>query len=245
MNLKEIINTIYLNGALPHIESFAINLPNFLNRNYAESCYNDLKDNIIFEPHIYGELTKIYTAKKEIGKTYKKGFQRDNKYSYKKYNPDDVCEMFECKNFWQIISKIVGEEVFSLRPPSPYKFKNNSYLCLHDDISHPQHAYEVVINFTKNWKREYGGLAIGGFVKKREITKTPEDFPFYLQELTLDKNQEHYCTLPVFNQLTILKLSKELCHGTTTVVTDQEERIVLASIFGTKKMKETTIKWRI
>ena len=179
-----------------------------------------------------------------MGKTYIKGFNRKENNLNTKYNPSAVYEIFEHEEFEALISKIVGEKVFSIRPVSPYKFKKNNYLCLHDDMSHPQHAYEVVINLTKNWKKEYGGFAIGGFMKNRKIAATPDDFPFYLQELTLNKEQENYCAMPVFNQLTVLKLSKDLCHGTTTVITDEEERIVIAAIFGTNKESEVTTKWR-
>lgn len=148
-----LINEKYCYNELPKMSSFAISLPNFLKEEFAESCYNDLRYNMIFEDHIYGNLTNILTAKKEIRKAYSKDFIRKKAVIKNKYNPDDVYEMFESKEFISIISQIVGEEIFFLRPPNPYKFKEGTHLCLHDDMSHPQNAYEIVINFTKNWKK--------------------------------------------------------------------------------------------
>ncbi len=244
MDFSKVLNQEYIDVVLPKLTGYAISLPNFLNLEYAESCYKDLTENILYEDHIYGDLTHIKTAKKNIGEVYKKGFKRKDVTSSHINKSNLIYDLFESDYFIEFVSEIVEEPLYSLRPVSPYKFQDGDYLCLHDDMSHPNHAYEVVLNLTKDWKKEFGGYSIGGYIKNRSIAPTPEFYPFFLEELILDESKENYSILPEFNKLTILKLSDKLCHGTTKVTTTDNIRIVLACIYGSDKINKTTTKWR-
>lgn len=221
---------------------FAKSFTNFFKLDVAEACYRDLEENVVFLPHQYGDLTNMQIAARPLGETYNGKIQR-RKDTGDSIILDKLFALFEDEIFISFISKIVGEELYYVRPPTPYRFQRGNYMCLHDDMSDPHHACEVVINFTKDWDKSYGGFSIGGYVARRVPYKTPDELPFMLQRIILDKSKTYYCSKPVFNKLSVLKLSDEYCHGTSMVRIDKS-RIVIAAIYASKTKKKTTTVWK-
>lgn len=220
-----------------HVKSFE----NFLNNEFANACYEDLTENIRFVPHVYAKMTKMQCAERPLGSVYDGEFLRDHETQATKKS-QHVFRLFEEQKFISFVSEIVGEPITFIRPATPYKFTYGNYLCLHDDMSHPYHAYEVVLNLTKNWKKSYGGYSIGGHVLRREDAYTPKGLPFQMQRIVLDTGKPHYCAIPEFNKLTVLKLDENLCHGTSTIRVNKQ-RIVVACIYTNMLEKKITTKW--
>ena len=216
---------------------------NFLDPDIAEACYRDLSENVVFEPHTYGTLTNMQIASRPIRETY------DGEIKRAQVTKDtELCnrmlELFQSSFFIDFVSQAIGEPVHFVRSATPYKFEKGNYLCFHDDMSDPYHACEVVLNLTKFWDKSYGGYSMGGYIAERRPWKTPEEFPFELQKIVLDRTKPFYCSQPVFNKLSILRLSEQVCHGTSIVHVDNRPRIVIAAIYAGLKARQTTTKWK-
>ena len=244
MKIERLINRQYLPYSRTEfrMHDYVKSFDAFLNESIAEACYRDLVDNVEFAEHKYGTLTEMQIALRPTGKVYTGELSRKVKTDDSDIL-DSILKMFEAKWFIDFLSFVVGEELRFNRPATPYRFQKDNYLCLHDDMSDPHHAYEVVINLTKDWLSCDGGFAYGGYVAKRSIAPTPEHLPFLLQKLSLDKSRPHYRVMPVFNRLTVLKLSDNLCHGTTLVKADKT-RTVIAAIYSGSTPRITTTLWR-
>lgn len=215
---------------------------NFLTPSIAEACYRDLCHNVIFEPHQYGDLTNMQIASRPLREVYTGEIQR-KEFTEDSVALDKVLEMFKSPEFIDFVSRALGEKVYFIRAATPYKFEKGNYLCFHDDMSDAHHICEVVLNLTKTWKKQYGGYSMGGYVLKRHPYKTPDEFPFLLQKIFLDKKKPNYCSLPVFNKLSILRLSDKYCHGTSKVHTDIP-RFVIAVIYAGDRVQNTTTIWK-
>lgn len=224
------------------MKGIAKSFSNFFVPEIVEAVYRDINENIEFVPHVYGNLTKMHCANRPIGEVYS-GDLTHIRETHDSIVCKEFLKVFESNEFAKFVSYVLGEEVRFVRPATPYKFERGDYLCFHDDMSDAYHACEIVLNLTKNWQKEYGGYSMGGFVKRRERVTTPDEFPFFLNRIIIDRSKTNYCALPVFNKLTILKLSNELCHGTSQVKVDKD-RYVIAAIFAGKHARKTTVEWK-
>lgn len=243
MKYNEIVQECYTE-LLPKykMESIAKSFCNFFVPEIVEAVYRDITENVEFIPHIYGNLTRMHCANRSIGEVYS-----GDLIHLRETQDSIICreflKVFESNEFAKFVSYVLGEEVYFVRSATPYKFEQGDYLCFHDDMSDKYHACEVVLNLTKNWHKGYGGYSMGGFIKRRARAKTPDELPFFLNRIILDRSRPNYCALPTFNKLSILKLSSELCHGTSKVKVNKS-RYVIAAIFAGKHAKKTTVEWK-
>ncbi|MFA5805027.1 MAG: hypothetical protein WC879_10325 [Melioribacteraceae bacterium] len=220
----------------------SIGFNDFFKNEIVQTLYSELLNDVKFERVELGKQTKLFRGERELGKVY------DGKILFKKNTKqqfiiNNCLQMFHDQAFIEFLSKIVGTPVHFLREATPYKFQKGDYLCLHDDLSHPKHCIEVVINLTKNWERKFGGLSLIGKIKRIENVMTPDYLPFQLRKIYLDRSKKYSLVTPKFNTLSIIKLSTENCHGVTKIRHDST-RIVLACIYGGHEMQKPTTIWK-
>lgn len=236
---SEMIETISLSQS----EGVLASYDGFLKCEFAQKCYQDISQNIKFTKHEYGRMTNMLICDKDSRDVYNGAIKRIN-FDENSKSLDMLLVILESNEFISVLSELVGEQLFAMRKPSIYKFNKGHYLCLHDDMSHQNHSYEVVINFTKDWCQTIGGESYGGYIKNRNLVETPIEMPFYLEEITIDEGKYNYESLPRFNSFTILKLSPDLCHGTKIVKETDKSRMVITAIYGTSRISPITTKWK-
>lgn len=128
--------------------------------------------------------------------------------------------------FEEFISRIVDDRVICIRPARAYRMNQGDYIAVHDDLFDPCHRVSVVLNFTKEWRRSYGGNTLVGQAAKVEKLSNSSRIT---QRWVLDKTNA--ILTPRFNSLTIIQLKPNLAHAVTTVKTDIP-RISVVCIYG-------------
>lgn len=221
----------------------AMGIRNFLREDIAEALYRELLDGVIYEHIDLGGLTRLWRGQRELGKTYTGDLITH--VGWETPPIVKICyELFSSPGFINLVSYLAGTPLYFLRPATPYRFEYKDKLCLHDDLSDPRHSFEVVINLTKSWIRSWGGLSLIGKIKRRELVPTPDDVPFQLQKLILDRSRPYTLSTPRFNTLVIIRLDDDQAHGVTEIKVQDHSRIVLACIYGSNDIRKTTIIWR-
>ena len=152
-------------------------IKNILNHNFAEHLYNTVKKiPNKYWYNICGVRNTKYEAKlissnnqrnKKNEQEAKKSFRKDefsyNFYKTMEYRKNEVSQMelllrtvLSSKLFLSMISYITNLNITNLNKMFLSKYKSGHFLSPHSDIGNGRIAY--VLNLTKNWKPQYGGV---------------------------------------------------------------------------------------
>jgi len=137
-------------------------------------------------------------------------------------------DWFESVRFLSWLSRVAGEELTFLRPVTAYRMGKGDRLCLHDDMSSPEHAVSVAYNVTRDWRPEWGGATLFGDVVGTTPLPTPPDSPIDLQRWHV-VNERRYS--PVFNSLVVMALDTRFAHGVNEIIGDGQ-RFALVGIYS-------------
>lgn len=126
----------------------------------------------------------------------------------------DALAYFDSDEFVAWLSEVAGEELEFRRPVTAYRLDDGDRICLHDDMSDPDHAVSVAYNLSIGWLPEYGGETIFGDVVSVTPAETPWDCPIDLKRWEIT-NERRF--IPKFNSLLIMRLGTQFAHGVEEV----------------------------
>ena len=141
---------------------------------------------------------------------------------------DSVLRAFESDDFIQWLSHVTGEEIVFRRPVTAYRMGRGDRLCLHDDMSDPDHAVSVAYNCSTDWDPAWGGGTRFGRVESVTPLPTPADSPIELHEWRVT-NEEVFT--PQFNSLLVMRLDLKYAHGVAEI-TGPGSRYALVGIYA-------------
>lgn len=136
--------------------------------------------------------------------------------------------VFESPEFVRWLSVLAGEQVAYLRPPTAYRLGRGDRICLHDDMSDPDHLVSVAYNLSGRWDPEWGGATVFGEVESVTSLPTLPESPIELREWRV-RDERRF--VPAFNSLLVMRLGFEYAHGVEEVLTDHF-RYALVGIYG-------------
>jgi|YNPMSStandDraft_2_1061718.scaffolds.fasta_scaffold10510_3 hypothetical protein len=208
-----------------------LRIPNFLRLDVAETLYRELCEAQRYERVDIAGITLQWRGEREVGDAYYGRLLTHDGWQ----TPDVVyaCyRLFESRWFENLLSQLIGYEVRCMRPATPYRLAQGDRICPHDDMSDPRHRAAVVLNLTKDWRREYGGNTVISNVIRVEDLPTPPEVPFQLRRWVLGRSR-HVVT-PQFNSLTIMRLAHGLAHSVTPIRVNRQ-RFSIVCMYGTKE----------
>lgn len=205
-----------------------VKFTNFLQPDVAKAVHYELHDGLKYERVDYAGLSRQWRAERQLGDVYFGSLQ-----THEGWQTSEVVQacydLFAHSWFEDLLSRLMGCPIVFLRPATPYRLEYDDRICLHDDLSDPCHHVSVVLGFTKDWRREYGGNTVIGEVTRIEDLPTPPEIPFQLRRWYLGRSRA--VLMPEFNALTVMRLAPGLAHGVTPVRAHRV-RLSLVSIYG-------------
>jgi hypothetical protein len=223
----------FLAGSLPTVDEGwlrrrpCIRLSDFLPPAVAEAVELEVASGLVYERVELGGVTAQWRAMRPLGDVYFGPMKRRAGW----VTPGVVAEalaFFESAEFVAWLSKVAGEQLRFLRPVTAYRLSRGDRICLHDDMSEPDHAVSVAYNLSRAWAPEAGGQTIFGHVKGTTPLPTPVDSPIPLRRWEITDTLRF---APQFNSLLIMRLGEEFAHGVEPV-TGHRVRFSLVGIYG-------------
>jgi len=199
----------------------------FLPGDVAAELEAEVRRGLVYERVELGSLTSQWRARRPLGDGYFGPMLRRPGWS----SPASVVaavEMFESAAFTRWLSDLAGEEVRFLRPATAYRLDRGDRICLHDDMSDPEHAVSVAYNLSREWTASDGGQTVFGDVIGVTPVDTPADAPFPLQQWHV---RDERVFVPVFNSMLVMRLGARFAHGVSEV-TSERSRLSLVAIYG-------------
>lgn len=185
-----------------------ISIPNIFVKEFAEILYNSVKKvpnrnwfqmcgirNTVYKKRLLLKNNKRNKDNiKEANKTFLKNefafnFHRtfENRYQEISYLEYSIRKLLSGKNFINTINEITGMNVTTLKQLFLSRYRAGHFLSTHSDIGNGTLAF--VINITKNWRPEYGGI---------------------LHFLTEDRKTIIDSAVPKFNNLTLFYVKPDV-----------------------------------
>lgn len=193
----------------------------------ARETHRELVHGIQYERVELGGITRQWRAVRPVGDVYFGSMIRAADW----VTPPVVAEVlagFEDPGFISWLSALAGEELAFLRPVTAYRMGQGDRLCLHDDMSDPDHAVSVAYNLTPEWGAGWGGETRFGRVVDVTPLPTPADSPIDLQEWHIRDEQRFP---PQYNSMLVMRLDFQYAHGVAEVLVPQQ-RHALVGIYG-------------
>lgn len=201
---------------------------NFLKPEVAEAVHNELARGLRYERVDIGGITQLWRGQRELGDAY--FGELLTRTSWRRSAAVQACyDLFSHPWLESVLSRLMGTPISFMRPATPYRMGDGDRICLHDDLSDPAHRVAVVLNLSKDWRRDFGGNTIVGQVSRIEDLPTPAEVPFQLRRWYLTRFRS--VLTPRFNSLLVIAIEKGMAHGVTPVKVARP-RLSLVSIFG-------------
>lgn len=199
----------------------------FLPDDAARGLRAEVVEGLEYERVEIGAVTRQWRARRPTGDGYFGPMVRRSGW----VTPPSVSAalgLFESVAFVEWLSALVGSRLRFLRPPTAYRLGRGDRICLHDDMSDPDHAVSVAYNLSIDWDPEWGGITRFGDVESVTPIETPPDSPIDLQEWRV-RNERRF--IPEFNSLLVMRLGFDFAHGVDEVV-GEASRHALVGIYG-------------
>jgi hypothetical protein len=191
-----------------------LRIENFLTLDAAEALHNELVNGLCYERVQIGESTRQWRAEREPGNGH--GGKLLTRPGWHTPEIVEECYAFFSSSWFEAsVSRLLGRDVVCARSATPYRMTNGDAICAHDDMTDERHAASIVINLTKDWRREYGGNTVIGPVIRVEALPEDPFFPYPMQRLRLSHRRS--VLTPRYNSMTVLRLAHGLAHRVTPV----------------------------
>lgn len=204
-----------------------LRVPNVLPADLADALYCELRDGVEYERLVLGTSTRQWRAGRPLGDVYFGPMQRRTGWSTPAV-VESALAWLESPPFLSWLSGLAAEELAFLRPVTAYRMDRGDRLCLHDDMSDPNHAISVAYNLSPDWRPEWGGATVFGEVTGVTPLPTPADSPIDLRQWHV-RNEQRF--VPLFNSMLVMRLDLGYAHGVEEVLGD-EPRFALVGIYG-------------
>ncbi|MGE0795699.1 MAG: 2OG-Fe(II) oxygenase [Acidimicrobiia bacterium] len=200
---------------------------NFLPDSLAGAVEEELREGIDYERVELSDVTLQWRARRPVGGVYRGPMIRRPGWSSSALAEVGM-SVLDSDVFVAWLSKLADEPLTFLRPATAYRMVAGDRLCLHDDMSDPQHAVSVAYNLSAQWRPEWGGATRFGSVTGSAPLPTPADCPIKLTEWRVTDERRF---APQFNSLVVMKLDERYAHGVAEI-TGPAARYALVGIYG-------------
>ena len=193
-------------------------IPNFLDTDIAEGAYAELIDD------------SLYVRTDRLAKRTGGGFgvlkSIDERLST---NVQKCCDLLTSNEFRSSVASYVGQKLQVVRGPTLYRMEPGDRLVTHDDVlASPLNRISVVLHLSKNWKREFGGNTVLGYVQRiEEVRSATSEYAQHRWVLSTKRR----VLSPAFNTLLIIALRKGMAHGVTGVRV-HKYRVSITCLYG-------------
>jgi hypothetical protein len=204
-----------------------LRVSDFLPYDVAMELHRELRDGIQYERVVLGDVTRQARAARPLGGVYLEAMLRHPGWCSSN-SAMSALDWFDSEQFISWLSVLAGEALKFLRPVTAYRMTTGDRLCLHDDMSAPEHAVSVAYNLTLDWQAAWGGATRFGDVTGTTELPTPADSPIDLREWHIANERRFY---PQFNSLVVMKLGTQFAHGVEEIVGDGS-RYAVVGIYG-------------
>ncbi len=204
-----------------------VQVERFLEPSFAGSLADALLQRLLYERVELGGITELWRGERTLGDAYFGELQWRERPA-----PEATALDALLSGDWvrSLVSRVAGEPLQLMRPGTPYMMKQGDRICLHDDMSDPDHRLALVLNLTRGWTREDGGLTQVGQVASVEPIPTPPEVPFQLKRWSL---KDGYAELvPTFNTLTLIRTNLSMAHGVSPITCAQKTRLSIVALYG-------------
>lgn len=200
----------------------------FLKPDAAAALRRELLDGVQYERVELAHVNRMWRGARPVGDAYFGELIRAPGWSS---SPEalEALALFEAPWFLELLSTLMGAPACFLRPATPYRLTRGDKVCLHDDMSSPEHLVSTVLNLSEGWRPEQGGCTVVGAVDHVEALASHPEAPFPLREWHVAPNAAKL--LPTYNSLLVLPLSEAVAHGVEEVF-GEEPRLSLVAIYG-------------
>jgi hypothetical protein len=193
----------------------------------ADALAQELIAGVEYERVELGGVTAQWRARRPLGDVYFGPMQRRLGW-FTEPEVSEALAFFESQEFVRWLGHLAGEDVRFLRPVTAYRLGHGDRICLHDDMSDPDHLVSVAYNLSRDWSSAYGGSTVFGEVTSVVPLSTPADSPIRLQRWEVTDEREF---VPSFNSLLVMRLGEQFAHGVREV-TASRSRLSLIGIYG-------------
>ena len=193
----------------------------------ARAVAQELAQGLEYERVELSNVTRQWRAIRPVGDVYHGPMRRQPGWA----TPivvDEALAGFESADFVEWLSNVAGEALQFRRPVTAYRMARGDRLCLHDDMSDPDHAVSVAYNCTADWDQTWGGGTRFGEVTGITPLPTPADSPIELQEWHIENERSFP---PQFNSMLVMSLDFRFAHGVAEV-TGPGSRYALVGIYA-------------
>lgn len=204
-----------------------LRISNFLLAETAQALFDELRDGIEYERVELGDITRQWRAARPLGDVYFGAMKRKAGWTTSAAAAAAL-EWLESPGFVSWLSAAAGEELVFLRPPTAYRMDRGDRLCLHDDMSDPDHAISVAYNLSPGWRPELGGATMFGEVTAVTPLPTPADSPIDLRQWHIRDTRRF---VPEFNSMLVMRLDVKYAHGVEEVL-GGKPRFAIVGIYG-------------
>ncbi len=204
-----------------------VQLERFLEHSFASELADALLERLLFERVELGGITELWRGERTLGDAYFGQLQWRERPAPEAAALDALLD-----GDWAraLVSRVAGEPLQLMRPGTPYLMKQGDRICLHDDMSDPDHRLALVLNLTRGWTRQDGGLTLVGQVASVEPIPTPPEVPFQLKRWSLKEG--HAELVPTFNTLTLIRTDLALAHGVSPIISAEKSRLSIVALYG-------------
>jgi 2OG-Fe(II) oxygenase superfamily len=204
-----------------------VRIPSALTSAAAEAIHSELRSGIKYERVELADVTRQWRALRPTGDVYFGPMQRHPGWSTPPLASAALAG-FDSRDFIEWLSILAGEQLTFRRPVTAYRMDRGDRLCLHDDMSDPDHAISVAYNCSTDWDPAWGGGTRFGEVTSVTPLPTPPDSPIELREWRITNEQVFS---PQFNSLLVMRLDPKYAHGVTEV-TGPGSRYAIVGIYA-------------
>lgn len=204
-----------------------LRVPDFFADDVAGEIHRELRDGIQYERVELGDVTRQWRAARPVGGVYFDPMLRLPGWRSSSVATAAI-DWFDSDQFISWLSGVAGEPLMFLRPVTAYRMSKGDRLCLHDDMSAPEHAVSVAYNLSPDWRPEWGGATLFGDVTGTTDLPTPADSPIGLRQWHIINERRYH---PLFNSLIVMQLSTRYAHGVDEVL-ECNSRFALVGIYG-------------
>lgn len=139
----------------------------------------------------------------------------------------ECCDFLKGPLFLEWLAGLLGSKVYVTRRPTPFKMKLGDCIVAHDDCSdYPSNRFSAVLQFSKAWKKEFGGNTVIGEVKRTEAVQSPRGggrrWIF---------SAKRSVVVPLFNSLVLIALRPGMAHSVTRIRANNV-RLTIVATYG-------------
>lgn len=150
-------------------------------------------------------------------------------------NVQKCCDLLTGNEFRSCLGACSGQTLQVVKPPTLFRMELGDRIVRHDDVlASPLNRISVVLHLSKNWKRQFGGNTVLGYVQRsEEVHSANSAYPQHRWVFSAKRS----VLVPAFNSLMVIALRKGMAHAVTPVRA-HAYRVSIVCLYG-REAKDT------